>query len=54
VLNSTVANDGRMQISITTTVSRDKQREILESMRGKGKLLLDYSDFMFGFDLPPD
>jgi len=51
-LNSAVANDGRMQVSITTSVSRDQQREIQESMRGKGNPILDYSGFVFGFEAP--
>ena len=47
-----VTNDGRVQVSITTTVTEGLQRQIQESMREKGKPVLDYSVFAFGFEHP--
>jgi hypothetical protein len=49
---SPVTNDGRIEVTMTTTMSRDQQKEIQESMRGKGRPVLDYSRFIFGFDSP--
>lgn len=51
-LSPAVTHDGRMQVTVTTTVSREEQRKIQESIRGKGKPVLDYSAFVFGFDSP--
>jgi hypothetical protein len=51
-IDSSVADDGRIQVSITTTLTRDQQRRVQESMHGKGRPVLDYSQFAFGFSSP--
>ena len=39
-----------MQVTITTTVPRDQQRKLQDSISGKGTPVLDYSNFAYGFD----
>jgi hypothetical protein len=49
---SPITDDGRMEVTVTTTLPRDQQKVVQEAMLGKGRPILDYSRFMFGFDSP--
>jgi hypothetical protein len=46
--------DGRMQVSLTTTASLEEQLAVQQSIweEGRGQAILDYSHFTFGFTPP--
>jgi hypothetical protein len=49
-ISSAVIFDDRIQVSITTTLPRAQQDKLQNAMRAKGRPILDYSTFVFGFE----
>jgi hypothetical protein len=53
-ISPAVVYDDRIQVSITTTLPRVQQDKVRDFMRGKGRPVLDYSNFRFGFEALSD
>jgi hypothetical protein len=47
---SAVVYDDQIQVSMRMTLPRHEQREVRDFMDGRGRPVLDYSTFAFGFD----